>query len=65
MKIASTALLYRVIMKKQIGAIQSFALFMLILAGVCNSIGGSVRKPQQESPEESGVIIGVRITKLC
>jgi len=44
MKIASTALQYRVIMKRKIGTIQSFALCLLMLAGVFNSIGGSLTK---------------------
>jgi len=58
MKIASTAVLYRVVMKKKIGAIQSFALLLLILAGVSNSIGGSISKRSDTDNEEAGVLDG-------
>lgn len=59
MKIASTAVLYRVVMKKKIGTIQSFALFLLILAGVCNSIGGSISKRNSDlDAEDAGVLDG-------
>lgn len=59
LKIASTALLYRVIMKKRIGRIKSVALCLLVLAGVCNSIGGSFNgRMTTEEEEEAGILDG-------
>lgn len=57
MKIATTALLYRVIMKKKIGAVQSLALVLLIFAGIFNSIGGSLNKKISANTEDE--ILGV------
>lgn len=58
LKIATTALLYRLIMKKKIGSVQTFALFLLILAGICNSLGGFVNEKKETTHTESGMLEG-------
>lgn len=59
MKIGTTAILYRVIMKRKIGRLQSFALFLLILAGIFNSLGGSMNQsPAEDGMEDLGVLDG-------
>ncbi|XP_064609952.1 probable UDP-sugar transporter protein SLC35A4 isoform X2 [Liolophura sinensis] len=40
MKIATTAVLYRMIIKRHLTRVQWFSLFLLTLAGICDSYGG-------------------------
>lgn len=53
LKILSTAVLYRVIIKRPVTGIQWIALMLLALAGGCNSYGGLMAKPGESS---AGVI---------
>lgn len=53
LKILSTAILYRLIIKRPVSWIQWIALTMLALAGGCNSYGGLMAKPEESS---AGVI---------
>lgn len=52
LKIASTALLYRVIIKREISKPQWIALSLLMLAGVCDSYGGFVDKKLEHAPSQ-------------
>lgn len=61
LKILSTAVLYRLIIKKPITNIQWIALTMLASAGVSNSYGGMHAKPT----EHSAGVIHITMTGLC
>jgi len=61
LKILSTGLLYRIIIKRPVSGIQWVALGMLAAAGACNGYGGLMSKPG----EMSASVIHITVLGLC